>query len=115
MIIIYDIYVIILVPLLMFIYLCWTKENSQHSMLSFPLKNNIYSQVWLRMISDNYISIMVTYLPLIDYGLSVSNRIHSMLDLNSGNSYQYTRYYNKAFPKTMLASLVTHNSSFSVV
>ena len=44
-----------------------------------------YSQVWLKMISDNYVSIVVIYYPFNDHGIYVSNIQNSMLSFHNKN------------------------------
>ena len=56
-------------------------------MLDNPDKHiYFYPQLLLRIISDIYVSIVVIYHLLTDYGLSGSNNIHPMLALHKENT-----------------------------
>ena len=63
------------------------------------------------MILENYVSIMVIYHPFINYDIYQINRIYSRLDRVRTHMCQYTINANNILPITILASLVTFNSS----
>ena len=62
-------------------------KKSQHLMLAHTLKKeDIYTQILLRMIAYNFVRNMDNLISFNDYGLSRSNSQHSMSYLLSTNS-----------------------------
>ena len=82
-----DIYVRIFVSILLLMYLQYERNNSLHSMLYHVYnKKNIYSQVWPRMISKNYVRPLVIYYLFIEYSVFGTYSLYKMLDMFKDNS-----------------------------